>query len=76
MVVYVKLGSVRWIKGDRVAKKPRRKRQRWLFSGLATEAGPPRISSIRASAVSRAERVRTTKRLPQLKKIKFLFFAE
>lgn len=76
MVVYVKLGSVRWIKGDRVAKKPRRKRQRWLFSGLASESGPARISSVRANAVPGTEAVRTSRRLPQLRKIKFLFLPE
>ncbi len=76
MVVYVKLGSVRWIKGDRLAKKPRRKRQRWLFSGLSTRSGPPGLVSLGANGLPGAERVSTARRLPRLGKIKFLFLSE
>jgi hypothetical protein len=76
MVVHVNLGKVRWIKADRVARKPRRKRQRWLFTGLATESGYPRISTVRANAVVKTESVRTSKRIPKVRRSKLIWLPE
>ncbi len=73
MVVHVKLGSVRWIKADRVARRPRRKRMRWLLAGLATESGPPRIAAVRTTPAPRPECARTARRIPHLKRSKFIW---
>lgn len=76
MLVYVKLGSVRWIQGESVARKPRRKRQRWLFAGAASDQGPPRITAVRLSVIPQAESVKNSRRLPRLRRIEFLFLPE
>ncbi len=76
MVVFVKLGQVRWIKAERVARKPRRKRQRWLLSAQATEAGAPRLSSLKVNAVVRTEVCRTSRRIPKLRRSKLIWLPQ
>ncbi|MBM3270382.1 MAG: hypothetical protein FJZ01_22330 [Candidatus Sericytochromatia bacterium] len=76
MVVYVKLGQVRWIKGDRVARRPRRKRQRWLLSGLTAEQAAAPLSNLEVSAVARPETCRTHRRIPRLRRSKLIWLPQ
>lgn len=74
MVVHVKLGSVRWLKADKIARRPRRKRVKWLLAAEDSTIGAPRISAVRNRMAPRGESIWTPFRLPKARHSALLWF--
>lgn len=76
MVVRVKLAEVRWIRSERLGRRPRRKKQRWLFAGITATSGIPGIRATRLVAPARPEAVKIARRIPQMNGARFVWIPE